>query len=57
MNTKKKLERAMARAITDFGMIEDGDRILCAVSGGKDSYAHARAPHGARASRAGAVHA
>jgi tRNA 2-thiocytidine biosynthesis protein TtcA len=29
----------MARAVTDFGMIEDGDRILCAVSGGKDSYA------------------
>lgn len=39
MKTKKKLERAMARALTDFGMIQDGDRILCAVSGGKDSYA------------------
>ena len=28
----------MGRALSDFGMIEAGDRILCAVSGGKDSY-------------------
>jgi tRNA(Ile)-lysidine synthase TilS/MesJ len=35
---EKKLSKAMARAIQDFHMIEDGDRILCAVSGGKDSY-------------------
>jgi tRNA 2-thiocytidine biosynthesis protein TtcA len=42
MNTsplRKKLAKAMARAIDDFAMIADGDRILCAVSGGKDSYA------------------
>ena len=32
------LRRAMGRAIEGFSMIEDGDRILCAVSGGKDSY-------------------
>ncbi|HEY8087221.1 MAG TPA: tRNA 2-thiocytidine(32) synthetase TtcA [Polyangiaceae bacterium] len=35
---EKRLGRALARAITDFRMIEDGDRILVAVSGGKDSY-------------------
>jgi tRNA 2-thiocytidine biosynthesis protein TtcA len=39
MQTRKKLERAMARAIHDFSMIADGDRVMCAVSGGKDSYA------------------
>jgi tRNA 2-thiocytidine biosynthesis protein TtcA len=35
---EKKLTRATSRAIADFSMIEDGDRILVAVSGGKDSY-------------------
>jgi tRNA 2-thiocytidine biosynthesis protein TtcA len=35
---EKKLSRAVGRAITDFGMIAHGDRILVAVSGGKDSY-------------------
>jgi tRNA 2-thiocytidine biosynthesis protein TtcA len=35
---EKKLSRAMGRAIHDFSMIAPGDRILCAVSGGKDSY-------------------
>jgi tRNA 2-thiocytidine biosynthesis protein TtcA len=35
---EKKLSKALARAITDFQMIDDGDRILVAVSGGKDSY-------------------
>jgi tRNA 2-thiocytidine biosynthesis protein TtcA len=35
---EKKLGRAASRAIADFSMIEDGDRLLVAVSGGKDSY-------------------
>lgn len=35
---EKKLFKGLGRAIGDFGMIEPGDRILCAVSGGKDSY-------------------
>ena len=35
---EKKLGRAVSRAIADFSMIEDGDRLLVAVSGGKDSY-------------------
>jgi tRNA 2-thiocytidine biosynthesis protein TtcA len=35
---EKKLTRATSRAIADFSMIEEGDRILVAVSGGKDSY-------------------
>jgi tRNA 2-thiocytidine biosynthesis protein TtcA len=35
---ERKLRRAVSRAIEDFSMIEDGDRLLVAVSGGKDSY-------------------
>lgn len=35
---ERKLSRAMSRAIADFRMIAEGDRILVAVSGGKDSY-------------------
>ena len=34
----RKLTRAVGRAVTDFGMFEEGDRVMVAVSGGKDSY-------------------
>ncbi len=35
---ERKLGRGVSRALADFDMIADGDRILVAVSGGKDSY-------------------
>jgi tRNA 2-thiocytidine biosynthesis protein TtcA len=38
MEFERRLQRAMGKTIVDHRLIDDGDRILVAVSGGKDSY-------------------
>jgi tRNA 2-thiocytidine biosynthesis protein TtcA len=39
VHLERRLTRDMGRALNDFHLLQDGDRLLVAMSGGKDSYA------------------
>jgi len=38
VHIERRLTRDMGRALNDFRLLQDGDRLLVAMSGGKDSY-------------------